>query len=233
MSMTAKDINTKLNDHFIRYDYRLNNTVVFNWESDWLCQSSGGYWVEGEVKISRGDFFRDFDKPKHRFFQSVRQARTHFVQDLGHTRGDLICEYEHGELTEGRCRRSRPVMHNGKMGYWVNEQDEIDHYIYHRQERIYSQATWIRIEEMTKIRCPHQFYFVVPEKLVRLEEVPDYAGLIYVGEYLEVIRRAPYLHKTKMDLTKTLLKKYYNLWTYGNYNRDQKYQMCLDIRALI
>lgn len=46
---------------------------------------------------------------------------------------------------------------------------------------------------------PNCFYFVVPENLVTAEEVPDYAGLIYMKENLtfEIIKKAPFIHKIR------------------------------------
>ena len=46
---------------------------------------------------------------------------------------------------------------------------------------------------------PNYFYFVVPENLIKIEEIPDYAGLMYMNENLEfdIIKKAPLIHKTK------------------------------------
>ena len=43
------------------------------------------------------------------------------------------------------------------------------------------------------------FYFVVPDGLISIEEIPEYAGLIYVSENLEfnIIKKAPLIHKEK------------------------------------
>ena len=47
------------------------------------------------------------------------------------------------------------------------------------------------------------FYFVTPENLISIEEIPEYAGLIYmkIGNkdaiIYETIKKAPLLHKTK------------------------------------
>lgn len=51
------------------YDYLLNNVFMFDWESDLFGISKTGYAVEIEIKISRGDYFQDFKKPKHRLFE--------------------------------------------------------------------------------------------------------------------------------------------------------------------
>jgi len=46
---------------------------------------------------------------------------------------------------------------------------------------------------------PNYFYFVVPTNLVSIDEIPEYAGLIYVNELLgfEIIKKAPVIHKVK------------------------------------
>ena len=46
---------------------------------------------------------------------------------------------------------------------------------------------------------PNYFFFVVPENLVSIEEVPDYAGLMYMlPDYtFMVVKKAPLLHKEK------------------------------------
>jgi hypothetical protein len=51
----------------------------------------------------------------------------------------------------------------------------------------------------TFYKVPNYFYFVVPENLVTIEEVPEYAGLMYLTENgdFNVIKKAPIIHKTK------------------------------------
>jgi hypothetical protein len=46
---------------------------------------------------------------------------------------------------------------------------------------------------------PNYFYFVVPRDLISIEEVPEYAGLMYMDENLqfEIIKKSPLIHKTK------------------------------------
>jgi len=46
---------------------------------------------------------------------------------------------------------------------------------------------------------PNYFYFVVPENLISVEEIPEYAGLMYLNERGEfnIIKKAPLIHKTK------------------------------------
>lgn len=100
-------------------------------ECDVVSVSSSGYIYEYEIKISRGDFRKDFIKEKHEY------------------------------MAEGKSTRMR----KGEVQYL----------------------------------SPSYFSFVVPEGLVQPDEVPEYAGLIYMSERgtFEVVKKAPLLHKEK------------------------------------
>jgi hypothetical protein len=73
-------------------------------------------------------------------------------------------------------------------------------------EQYYSPTEW-------KFR-PNKFYYCVPEGLIKAEEVPDYAGLMYVCSYgvVTTIKEAKFLHKEKIELTKKLCDKFYYYW---------------------
>lgn len=65
------------------------------------------------------------------------------------------------------------------------------------------------------LNCPNYFYFACPTNVI--QEVPDYAGLIYVqGKSLIVVKTAPILHKVKFDYVKYRMtdKFYYNMQTW-------------------
>lgn len=61
---------------------------------------------------------------------------------------------------------------------------------------------------------PNKFYYVVPNNLISLEEIPQYAGLIYINDNnsLRTIKEAPFIHKDKLNLDKILCKKFYWNW---------------------
>lgn len=70
---------------------------------------------------------------------------------------------------------------------------------------------------------PDFFYYCVPENLISVEEVPEYAGLLYVNDYgfLTTPKSAPRLKKEKTDLTKlNLADKFYFRYLHylGKYN---------------
>lgn len=66
---------------FTTHKYKLENTFVYEWESDCFSMSEAGYAYEVEVKISRSDFFNDFNKKeKHRLLAATG---THFIRREG------------------------------------------------------------------------------------------------------------------------------------------------------
>jgi len=66
-----------------------------------------------------------------------------------------------------------------------------------------------------KVKMPNKFFFACPEGLIKVEDVPEYAGLIYVNEFTStVIKQAPFIHKRKEDIKKLLFSKYQ--WGYIN-----------------
>lgn len=89
--------------------------------------------------------------------------------------------------------RRHSVMKNGTYVYWFNNE--------------------VRTQEFR----PNRFWYVVPAGLIRLEEIPEYAGLIYCKPLerwpdtldIEIVKPAPVLHKQKFDFEKKLCVKYF------------------------
>ena len=109
-------------------------------ECDVITISKSDFIYEYEIKISRADFKKDFNKTKHSLI----------------TEGKFIKELKNEIL------------------YLV----------------------------------PNYFYFVVPENLISIDEIPIYAGLIYITKTQEfnIIKKAPIIHKIKAsnDFIRTL-----------------------------
>jgi hypothetical protein len=61
-----------------------------------------------------------------------------------------------------------------------------------------------------KTTTANRFYYAVPPGLIKEEDLPDYAGLMYVDRYVEIIKKAPLLHRTKHSHCKAFNKMYYN-----------------------
>lgn len=108
----------------------------------------------------------------------------------------------------------------------------------------------ITMEQIHSIRgypegtpMPNYFYYAVPEGLLEPDEVPPYAGLVYIttdnsGIYkddpdkwyhdIKVMRQAPQLHKTKYTDAELNLgeKFYYNMKTWKrNYRQQMVYSL--------
>lgn len=78
---------------------------------------------------------------------------------------------------------------------------------------------WIYEEKITEHEHelrPNKFFYVVPENLIKVEEVPKYAGLMYVpkDDYrgIVTVKEAPFIHKNKLEFEKVLCNKFYNYW---------------------
>ena len=86
-------------------------------------------------------------------------------------------------------------------------------------------------------RMPNYFYYAVPEGLLDADEVPPYAGLVYITtckdgfedqpdkwlHSIKIVRKAPQLHKTKYTDAELNLgeKFYYNMKTWQHNYREQ------------
>jgi hypothetical protein len=216
--------------NFVTHEYKLFNSFIFNWESDFFCQSKSGYYIEVEVKVSRGDFFADFKKrDKHRVLNDTYLKRTHTILRQEGAKGDLLSSVTHKYLKSQFGPQSNSSgrfwngissngwidgYKNGKHGYWMNDYGRV--YLRPVTIQNYAPCTSIQFRNLEKVNCPHQLYYACPEGLIKPEEIPAYAGLYYFdGFNLKVVKKAPYLHKRPMDLTKLLLDKFHNLWKYS------------------
>ena len=79
---------------------------------------------------------------------------------------------------------------------------------------------------------PNYFYYVVPEDMVKEDEIPPYAGLIYITEvfpYVKTVVPAPRLHLDKVDEEALNLKEkfYYNYISWKE-KAEQDYQNTID-----
>lgn len=61
---------------------------------------------------------------------------------------------------------------------------------------------------------PNRFYYAVPEGLISVDDVPEYAGLLYVSESGAVtkVKESKIIHKTKLNIEKMLCRKFYFYW---------------------
>lgn len=167
MEQIHKDISGKFSTH----KYKLYNSYVFNWESDYFSITQDEkYMYEVEVKLSRSDFFADFKKNnKHRLLLAAFKKEK--ITKIFNT---FKCLDENKKIIEA-C----PL-------------------------------EYISASEYT----PNKFYYCCPEGMIKVEEVPSYAGLLYIRkDYNEVyqVKPAPFIHKTNNvdKKLRTLIDKFY------------------------
>lgn len=60
---------------------------------------------------------------------------------------------------------------------------------------------------------PNKLYYVVPYNMISLDEVPIYAGLMYVVDGMIITaKEAPFIHKEKLRFEDKLCHKFYHYW---------------------
>jgi len=189
MKTTARTIQDALRSYATNHKYVLQNSYVFNWESDFFSMTKTGNVYEYEVKISKADFKKDFDKRKHYFLSNYNTGR--IIEKDTKERDDFIL--------------------------WTGNKVCADNYNKNgagtRNNFPYCKVEW---HDSNKFFIPNRFYFVCPQGLLSKYQVPAYAGLIIVSGYSATeIKRAPILHKRNLfddhGLTKILLEKFYYL----------------------
>jgi len=133
----------------------------------------------------------------------VKVSRSDYIADFNKTKRHRILGWEGSIYTERRYQA--PEISQAKL-----DRLSSDKYQYPPRSRV-------GFKPIYQVR-PNKFCFACPEGLISPDEIPDYAGLIYVKDDKRYkpsfIKRPPALHKQKKDFTSILLKKYY--WAYLN-----------------
>lgn len=185
---------------YANYDYKLFNTYVYGWESDFICVSPGKqkYIYEFEVKVSRSDFKADFKKiDKHALLLNHRE--------------DAIIEnrYPHYLKDENKLQKEIEMMREFLF------------------DAVGPNSIVSFCKPSNKI--PNRFYYVCPDGLIQASEMPKYAGLYWYNKnplppYPQIteIKPAPFLHKETHDISHVLLGKYYN---FHNSMADRFYEL--------
>lgn len=196
--MTAIDIDKKLRDKFKSHKYELSNSYVYNWESDFFSITSTGYSQEIEVKVSLSDFRADFMKTsKHNLLKSAFHGNKTYCWA-----GYLQYEVKgfHRKRWDEKVPFETTYSHSKKS----------DETVWRKRGWEFQQiSSEIRIQEIGN--CPNKFWYCCPTGVIPVNEVPEYAGLYYISDNMRmtVIKKAPFIHKEKQDLTQVLLDKFY------------------------
>lgn len=102
-----------------------------------------------------------------------------------------------------------------KSGYWYEFEIKISKSDFKNDFKHKNDKHVNMLSNQLETRKPNYFNYVVPENLISIEEIPEYAGLIYITESgrTKTIKNAPKLHREKVDPNKLGLldKFYYNM----------------------
>ena len=139
------------------------------------------------------------------------------------TRSGLIYEFEikisRSDFKNDFNKKDKHVILEGKEEFIPSYDKVLDQWK-DLHEEYYKTANYKR---------PNYFYYAVPEGLITKEEVPDYAGLVYVtgpeeGGTCEIIKKAPKLHDKKYsdDDLKLGEKFYYNMLSWKDKCKEEK-----------
>lgn len=207
--MTERTIQQSLRRWADNHRYILVNAYVFDWESDFFSITKSHNSNEVEIKISKADFRKDFEKDKHKFFDALLKKKSHVVTKSQYRlreAGDLLGRICYKELQIGWSMRRGAT---GKVvdpdikftddedsfGYWHLRDRNIYLQERHSGQDIHARATKIEIEEIAQKRLPHKFYYACPAGLLQVDDMPAYAGLLWVYESKVLIKKkAPALH---------------------------------------
>lgn len=196
--MNEKLIQKALFDNFSSHKYRFTNAYYFENESDFLSFMPNGYCYEVEIKISRSDFKADFKKVKHNIHSSNEKGNLYYLEKFGFGRvlspSWELCRL-FPELIESQERNT--YRHGIEVTTWLNASCKID------------------IKEVKNTKLPNKFFYAVPTGLISKEEIPDYAGLLYIDENLKVtkIKDGKFIHKDVLPPERIFNKTYYGYET--------------------
>lgn len=199
--MTEKFIQKALLWYWKSHQYKFANIFYFENESDWLSFLKSGFCYEAEVKVSRSDFFADFKKTRHEIQSKKNDGSKYFIRRYGteiirNPSWELTAEYP--ELVTAKEFRSY-------RGRWQNQQE---YFSVNFEMEISTRIEFLKVENQN---LPNKFFYAVPEGMVSADEVPEYAGLLYVTETGQVkkVRDGKFIHRDKLDIKRAFNKAYY------------------------
>ncbi len=215
-SISERDLQQAVRRLFHNHQYILPNTYVFNWESDLFSVTKSGNVYEVEMKISKADYKKDFEKEKHHLFRSNVQGKSHHI--TGHPAhryewsvARVIGKFSYQEVTwqhpKGYTRDYRTADYVTGYG---------NSFIQRKEVEILAPCTKIVIKPLSDILCPNRFYYASPPGIISVDNLPPYAGLIHVDKEKDayIVKQAPFIHKRPLlggRLTSILLEKFWYL----------------------
>lgn len=129
----------------------------------------------------------------------------------------LIFNRKTMKATEIEIKISRSDFFNDKNKKYKHE--ILQHGYYDKHVGFKGDINDNRTERQEWNKRPNNFYYCVPDGLISAEEVPSYAGLIYIEKHavyniyiLKQIKKSPKIHNEPLDVSKDLMVKFYYYW---------------------
>lgn len=198
---------------FHNHKYVLTNSFVFNWESDLFSVTKTGTVYEVEMKCSKADYKKDFEKEKHWLFKSHFANKSHHIHRLyGHHMWDrerLITSYKDPGL---EWQHPEGYHRDYQRGGWVTGYGTAR--FRPREKEIMAACTPIKIVPIEETFCPNRFYYASPPGIIDVRDLPPYAGLIHVKDQYDyyIVKQAPFIHKRPLlqaQMLQILLDKFW------------------------
>ena len=200
--MNSKFIQDHLYRKFAQEKYQLDTSFIYEWEADFYYRNSSLYSNEIEIKISYQDFRADFKKiSKHNHLKAQYENKETFVDFKYHT-------YQlKSEATQ--CRRGKEIPEKT----WTSRETNKSQVPKWKKRDIQYELISTEIQIKPVGNVPNKFWYICPDGVIPIEEVPEYAGLYYISNRgrITIQKRAPFITKEIFDLDRVLLDKFYYL----------------------
>lgn len=159
--------------------------------------------TENDMQKAIGSY-RDFQK---RYEVMIPCCFTSFDNEA-----DLFCIRKSGLYDEIEIKTSRADFKNDAKKKVKIKKPESE-----ATNRRSLYETYSKLDATAKGHMANYFWYAVPENLIDITEIPEYAGLIYVGanKRINVVREAKRLHKTNLTFEerfKQTRKLGYRFW---------------------
>jgi len=162
------------------------------------------------------------DHLNRKYISNIRYKLSNAYIFKGNWESDFFLQRDNGYCYEFEIKISRSDFFNDKK--------KVDkHQILSEAKYITNHKTYqfdkekhkpIIKEEISKVHDynfrPNKFFYVVPENMITVDEIPKYAGLIYFCQdkyqKFKTVKEAPFIHKNKLKFEDVLCNKFYNYW---------------------
>ena len=163
-------------------------------------------------------FFANYDYKLHNVYMYAWECDFFAISTSGYAVEVEIKQSRSDFFADFKKKEKHDLYSNHKQGIKL-EVIYHNHMLYGKETSSYvdenGRIQWPRGSSIDFInpadKLPNKFYYACPDGLIKPEEVPTYAGLIYSnGGHCWEVKKAPFLHKQKNDKKNEILSKYYH-----------------------